>query len=336
MTPFERYQHMLNGEPVDIYPRTPILMQYAAEHIGSNYGAFASDHRVLVEANIACAKDFDFDQVSCISDPYRETSGFGAEIKYHENGVPECVTPPLADLDEIEDLEELTIPQTENSVRMKDRVDAIKAYKKQLGETYSILGWVEGPAALAGDLRGLTDFLMDLIDEPEYSAQLLDICTDTSIQFALEQIKAGADTIGIGDAICSQISPTSYDELIWSRQKRLVDAIRSAGASVRLHICGQTQHLWPKLKELDINIFDCDHMVDLQLARATFPPKVVLAGNLDPVGDIRNGTPDEIKAKLNHCIDLVGTQFMVNAGCEIPSGTPKENVVALCEPITPR
>ena len=93
MKPFERYQAVLQGEPIDHSPRIPILMQYAAEYIGSHYGAFASDHRVLVEANIRCAQEFGFDQVSCISDPYRETEGFGAEIKYHENGVPECVRP---------------------------------------------------------------------------------------------------------------------------------------------------------------------------------------------------------------------------------------------------
>jgi len=46
---------VLKGEPVDFLPRVPILMQYAAEYIGSNYGAFASDHKVLVESNRRCA-----------------------------------------------------------------------------------------------------------------------------------------------------------------------------------------------------------------------------------------------------------------------------------------
>ena len=67
---------MLQREPCDTVPRTPILMQFAAEYIGSNYGAFASDYRVLVEANLRCAADFGMDQVSCISDPDRETQGF--------------------------------------------------------------------------------------------------------------------------------------------------------------------------------------------------------------------------------------------------------------------
>jgi len=44
-------------------------MQFAAERIGSNYGAFAADHRVLTDANIACAREFGIDQMNTMSDP---------------------------------------------------------------------------------------------------------------------------------------------------------------------------------------------------------------------------------------------------------------------------
>ncbi len=68
----------------------PILMQFAAEFIGRNYGEFASDHRVLVDANLACMEEFQTDMVGVISDPYRETSAFGARVKYVSDGVPRC------------------------------------------------------------------------------------------------------------------------------------------------------------------------------------------------------------------------------------------------------
>ncbi|HBH85277.1 MAG TPA: uroporphyrinogen decarboxylase, partial [Bacteroidales bacterium] len=73
MTPFERYVGMLEGKKVDFVPRTPIIMQFAAEFIGSDYACFASDHETLVKSNGECAKYFGIDQLSCISDPYRET-----------------------------------------------------------------------------------------------------------------------------------------------------------------------------------------------------------------------------------------------------------------------
>ncbi|MBU0618266.1 MAG: uroporphyrinogen decarboxylase, partial [Planctomycetes bacterium] len=149
MNGFERYLGVLRGTPVDFLPRIPILMQYAAEHIGSNYGRFASDHRVLVEANMQCARDFGMDQVSTISDPYRETQGFGSEIEYVPDGVPRSTHP----LSETKDLSVLLRPDPLKSERMLDRVNAVHAYKQRCGDEYSILGWVEGPAAEAATLR---------------------------------------------------------------------------------------------------------------------------------------------------------------------------------------
>lgn len=335
MTPKQRYLACIKDGQYDIIPRIPILMRYAAEYIGSNYGAFASDHRVLVEANIRCAEAFEFDQLSTISDPYRETSGFGGVIKYHESSVPECVKPPFADLDneDLDALERIAIPDPNKAERMKDRLDAIRLFQQRTGDHYSIMGWVEGPAALACDLRGVSLMLMDMMEAPEWSGQLMDICVDAAIAFAEAQIDAGADTIGVGDAICSQISPQIYNEWIWPRQKRLFEAIKAKGAFLRLHICGQTQHLWSKLSGAPIDIFDCDSMVDMIAARNAFGPALILAGNLDPVADIRFGTADTIEPKVAVCRANSGSRFMVCAGCEIPSGTPEKNLKALCKPI---
>jgi hypothetical protein len=44
MKPRERYLANLEGRPVDHLVRLPILMQFAADYIGSYYGAFASDY----------------------------------------------------------------------------------------------------------------------------------------------------------------------------------------------------------------------------------------------------------------------------------------------------
>ena len=327
MTSKERYETVLKGGRPDILPRIPILMQFAAEYIGSNYGAFASDHRVLVEANFRCAEDFGMDQLSCISDPYRETAGFGAPIRFHKNGVPECLKPPLAESD---DLSVLTVPDPEIAERMRDRVDAVRLYKEKDAGLHSILGWVEGPGALAADLRGLQDFYMDLLEEPGWCADLMDLCLETGIRFAGAQIDAGADTIGIGDAMCSQISAEIYHELIQPRQKLLVEAIHEKGSRVRLHICGQTRHLWPGISALGIDILDCDSMVDMAEARLALGQKVVLAGKLNPVSEVLRSSPEAIRKGVDRCYKEAGPPFMICAGCEVPSGTPADNLKALC------
>lgn len=330
MNSLERYVATLDGRPVDHLARVPILMQFAAEHIGSHYGAFASDYRVLTEANLVCAREFGIDQVSTISDPYRETQGYGAKIIYGRDMVPYCEKHPLED---DPDLTKLARPDPLKSERMRDRIEAVRAYHERVGGEYSILGWVEGPAAEATDLRRMDNFFMDLMDDEEYAGELMDLCVDVALDFGRAQIEAGADTIGIGDAAASQISRALYEEWILPRQQRLVRGLKDAGAKVRMHICGNITHLLPGLASLELDIIDVDHMVDLRTVRKELGTLTVIAGNIDPVAGVLRSTPDSIRRAVRDCHALAGNPFMVAAGCEIPSRTPVENLRALCEPL---
>lgn len=326
MTGKERIETVLAGGVPDQAPCTPILMQFAAEYIGSNYGAFASDYRVLVDANLRAAADFGFDQVSAISDPYRETQGFGAEIHFVADGVPRCLRHPLQ---EDRDLAKLAKPDPLRSERMLDRIHAVEAFKRQASD-YSILGWVEGPAAEAADLRNTEPFLIDLIDDPDYAGELMDVALENAIQFAKAQIEAGCDMVGIGDAIASQVGPDLYEELIQPREKRLAAAIHALGAKVKIHICGDITPLLPGLADIAPDVLDCDHMVSLTEARRILPSATVLAGNLDPVCVVMRGTPESIRAAVAAAYAEAGPRYFINAGCEIPPGTPVENLKALC------
>jgi len=330
MNSYDRYMKILNGEKVDILPRLPILMAFAAKFIGSNYGAFASDYRVLVEANMKCIDFFDFDQLSAISDPYRETQGFGAEVEFVKDGVPRCITPPLA-MDK--KLSILKKPDPYKSQRMFDRIKAIEEFKKLAYKNYSIMGWIEGPAAEAADLRGTTNFLMDLALDQDFAKELMDICVQVGIEFALAQINAGADTIGIGDAIASQISARMYEELVFPGEKRLIDAIHKVGGIARLHICGNITHLLPFISKLGADIVDLDWQNDMKEARYILGPKTALVGNLDPVNAVMKVSPQQIESQINKIYSDVGNPYMVGSGCEIPRDTAYENLKALCKPV---
>jgi MtaA/CmuA family methyltransferase len=329
MNSLQRYLATIEGKPVDHLARLPILMQFAAEHAGSNYGAFASDFRVLTECNIACAREFGIDQMNTMSDPFRETQGFGANIIYGRDMVPYCEKHPLED---DPDLSKLPRPDPLQAERMRDRIDAIRTYKERVGGDYSIMGWVEGPAAEAADLRRLDNFFMDLMDEEEYASDLMELCVDVALDFAKAQVDAGADTIGIGDAAASQVSAALYEQLILPHEQRLVSGLKEMGAKVRLHICGNITHLLPGIATLGIDILDVDHMVDLGVVREAVGCTVI-AGNLDPVADVMRSHPAAIRQAVLDCYARAGNPFMVNAGCEIPSRTPVENLRALCEPV---
>ncbi|MBI1336798.1 MAG: hypothetical protein GC164_07540 [Phycisphaera sp.] len=334
MTSLERYLAMLGGASVDHLPRIPILMRYAADLIEAPYDAYCTDYRVKCRGNLIACDRFGIDVVSVMSDPYSETAALGGEIVFHPAATPECPCPPVAGLCEVD---RLPLPDPLASPRLLNTVHTVRAYADAftagLHEPRCNMGWVEGPAAEAADLRGVSRFLMDLIDDPERTGHLMDHCVGVAIEFAAAQREAGADTIGVGDAICSQVSPDLYESLILPRQQRLFEALGGIGAIRRLHICGNISHLLPGLATLPLEILDVDHMVDIETVRKAMPAHIALVANLDPVSQVMQSTPKRIRDAVKSCYHKAGRPFFAGAGCEVPPGTPEENLRALCEPV---
>jgi len=325
MTPYERTMARLRGEPVDRAPNQNILMAYAARYIGATYSQLAQDHRVLVEGNLRACEELYIDLVSAISDPWREASAFGAEITFPEDSVPECHTPLLASY---ADWTKLQPWDPWEHQRPRDRLQAIQLYRQRAGGHYPICGWVEGAAAEAADLRGVSTFLEDLALEPEAARDLMEVCCEAGIRFALAQVEAGADIIGIGDAVASLMNPRMYRAFAWPYEHKMTEAIHRAGALVKLHICGNTSRHIADMVATGADIIDIDWMVDMARAVATCAGRAAINGNYDPVSVLLQGTPAEVYAAALACIQAGDAKAFVSAGCEVPVNTPKENLLA--------
>lgn len=323
----QKFEALCSGSlPVDETLFYPILMHFAAHFNGNSYGEFASDHKVLVECNIKCMNSFDMDMVSLISDPYRETAAFGASIEFIPNGVPICRNKLIKN---IEDVINLPIPDVYKNERTLDRIKGAEYYQQQLKGTVPVMGWVEGPLAEACDLVGVSEMLMMLLMDEDFSNRLMDKCLILSKVFAKAQVDAGCDLIGVGDAICSQIDSDLYSRFVKDRHVELVNYIHSMGAKVKLHICGDTTHLLPEIAKLGIDLFDPDYMVDQVKCGSILGRDVVLFGNLNPVF-IQNASPTDISLACKEMISLKkGKKFILSAGCEITVITPPENLLAM-------
>lgn len=304
----------------------PILMHFIARYAGGNYAKFASDHRFLVEANLRALDDFDIDMVGLISDPYRETSAFGARIEFIPEGVPRCLDLVIKSEEDIRNLQR---PDVYKCERTLDRILGAELLSKQTNGNVPIIGWIEGPLAEACDLSGIEQFMMLLMMDPDSANLLLDKCMLTAKDFAKAQIEAGCDVIGMGDAICSQIDPVTYDVFVKERHREIISFIHACGAKVKLHICGDITHLLPSLKDLGIDILDIDWQIDPQHAFEVMGPDVIRCGNIDP-RFVMDKTPDEIfmTCKLL-CDKEKGRKFILSAGCEIIVTTPHENLTAM-------
>ena len=330
MTPKERIIAIINGQPYDRIAVTPIFMAWAAHFIGRTYRDYYLNGDILVQAQLAVVEAFDIDQISVISDPWREASAYGMTFDYPEQGVGKPRELFINTPDDVKTLKPLDMTASD---RMQQRVDSVAVMAAEIGQTHSVLGWVEGPLAEYANLRGLEQTMIDLIDQPELFHEAAEIITQNAIDFAVAQIRSGADMIGIGDAAASLVGAALYEHNVLAYEKHLIDAIHEEGGLAKLHICGNISSIVKAMATTGADVIDVDWMVPLDEARKQVGEKVTLCGNFNPSGVLLQGTVQDVAEVAKDCIEKGGERFILMPGCEVPQNTPEENIRAFC-PVT--
>ncbi len=326
MNSYERTMNKISGKTVDHIPACPLFMTYAAKIINEKYSDYVCSYKILVKGQMALVDKFGIDVVSCCSDAWREAADCGVELEYFEYAPPFSMNHIIKNP---ADLLKIKIPDSQGGGRMTDRIEAIKSFSEQVKNEIPILGWIEGPVSEAVDLYGMNEFMTAVIELPDFIDDLLDWTTELEMRFAVEQIRAGADIIGIGDAAASLVSPNFYREKIMPREKMIIDLIHKYGAYARLHICGSVNGKFKSMGETGADIIDIDHMQTMYEARNEIQSTICLAGNINPIAILRDGNPEKIISELHKCHNESGDSYMVAAGCEVISDTPEENIRAM-------
>jgi len=332
MRSLERVRAVITGQDVDHLPVQPVVMMFAARHLGIPFIDYTRDGRKMAAAQSKLVHDFGIDCLLTCSDPAREVIDIAGEgsIGWYEDQGPAICEERAALLDKTR-LKSFRIPDPLGGGRMHDRIKAIEIMHQEFGGEVSIVGWVEGPLALAAELRGLTRIMTDFLDDPAFVGDLLDFTAEVAMVYAEAQIQAGADTIGMSDAAASMMGPDHYRQFLFPRQKRVIDSIRQAHPEVliRSHMCGNTDPLITQMKELAVQIFEIDSPTDLRAARAGLGPSRVILGNVSTITDMLEGTPWQVYQASRWCHQTCGRFHIVGTGCEVPTEAPPENLHAM-------
>jgi uroporphyrinogen decarboxylase len=324
MTGLERTISFIKGKKVDHPPFHPIIMRWAAAYAGINYRDFCTIPEAKCMAMIKCARDFNIDWVTVLSDPWAEASAFGIEVDYPENDLPLDKGGHLPDAASASLIRKYD--PFENT-RCNNRLKEIEIFRNELKDELFIVGWVEGPVAEYVDLRKASEAAMDLCIDPDNAERSMDIIVDSAKDFISHQIKAGAHCIGIGDAFCSQIGPVFYKKFAFRRQKEMVDHIHNNGALAKLHICGNTNSILEYMIDTGADIIDIDHMVpSMEHFYSKLSSGQVFSGKSDPVTVIQDGNKDTIIKSVEQDFRKANGRCIASAGCEITPGTSVENI----------
>jgi uroporphyrinogen decarboxylase len=192
----------------------------------------------------------------------------------------------------------------------------------------------------AWSLRGFDAFLMDMVCEPEWAADLLDRITAIQTTLARRFVELGVDGGYFGDDYGAQksllFSPALWRELIKPRLARMFAVFRDAGLPVILHSDGDIWPILPDLVDIGLTCLNPVQPEVLDHARLyrEFGKHLSFYGGLSTQSVLPYGSPDEVRAATTACIrDLApdGTGLILGPSHRMQSDIPLANVVAMLE-----
>ncbi len=304
----------------------PILSFPAAQRLGVTVEALVKDAELQARAieHVACATN----TIAAISlmDLSVEAEAFGAQVRFAPDEVPAVIGQLVCDGTGADALE---IPDL-SAGRASVCVEGIRLAAERITDK-PVLAGIIGPYSLAGRLMDVTEIMYLCFDEPETVHKVLDKVTVYLIEYAKAFKAAGASGIVMAEPLAGIMSPDMADEFSVPYVKRVIEAVQDGDFAVIYHNCGNAVlSMAEEIFSQGAAAYHFGNAIDMEKILEKAPKDKVCMGNIDPVAQFTDGTPDSMKNAVNDLLDRCAKypNFVISSGCDIPHHASWENIDA--------
>jgi MtaA/CmuA family methyltransferase len=315
--------------PVDLHN-----FQIAARATGLPMSEVFRDGALLAEAMLTAWREFGHDMILLENGTACNAEACGMEVHYRGDAAPVVGRPILDSLAGVADLQ---VPDPYVTFPMSEILKATRILAREVGDKAWICARADqGPMDLAAELRGMSEFMMDVAtgEEENLIHALLDYARRVATRYAYALIECGGRSTSIGEPIAgpAMISPRHYRQYPWIHECRMVNELKEHGIILHLHICGDTARIANDFVATGARVLEIDHKTDAARLKATAHGTTCLLGNID-TNLLVVGSAGEVDAACRELIDTCkpGGGFILGPGCAMAPNTPDENVHALVE-----
>lgn len=254
-----------------------------------------------------------------------EAEIFGSPIKFSQTEVPTVSARIIKDEDSARALK---VPKVGEG-RTGAYITAAKLAAKYVKDR-PIFGGEIGPFSLTGRLFDMTEVMVALLLEPETVHIVLEKATSFLIEYAKAFKEVGANGIIIAEPAAGLLSPAQCEEFSSKYVQRIVEEVQDDYFMVILHNCGNTKNLVHSMIGTGAMGFHFGNAVDMSDIMPQIPWGRIAFGNIDPATIFKNGTVEDVRAKTWELLEKTFSykNFVLSSGCDIPPGTPIENMEA--------
>lgn len=229
-----------------------------------------------------------------------------------------------------------------NKLRIADGVDdlnyvveAIKITKKGLNGRVPLIGFAGAPWTIFSYMTegsGSKTFSRAramLYTQPELSARLLDMITQSTINYLKAQIEAGANLVQVFDSWAGVLPPDLYKKYSLKYISRICDAISEVPLTV---FAKGAFFAREELGKLNCETIGLDWNMDIAESRKLIGENKTLQGNLDPAALYGSGKEVEI-ATRKMMDQFKGGRHIANLGHGVYPDTDPGNVKVFVETV---
>jgi len=189
-----------------------------------------------------------------------------------------------------------------------------------------------GPLCTAAFVRGVTEFMLDIIEAPAGAAQLLDLTT----QLTIDWLKAQAAVIGPGvegllvlDDIVGFLNREQYETFAHPRLRRICDAFPADWVKV-YHNDANVSACLDRLPDAGFDVLNWGKQLGVAEAGRRVGGRLCLMGNVNPLEVGVRGTPAEVAAATRAVLADAGRQpLILSLGGGVSMGMPAANLRAM-------
>ncbi len=324
----------LRGSGSVRFPIGPLAVHYCARLAGVSLRQYSTDPRTLAECVARYWERFRPDVVWLSADTWVNAEAMGAAVRFPDEDQPACgIGEPL--VQRAADLDRIASPDPGRHGRWPLMLEALERIRQMLGrEAFVVACFDQYPFSLACQLLGLQRTMLLVCDDRSLVEAVMERALEYAAAYATALARAGADMLSGGDSPAVMLGPQLYRQIALPFERRLVAALHQAVAvPVSLHICGDTTPLLADMCRCGADVYELDWQVPIDQASQTLGSDVTIWGNLDPVGLLARGTPEQVRQTTTDLLQTVlrcgHRRFVLSSGCTLAVDTPEANLQAM-------
>jgi uroporphyrinogen decarboxylase len=331
--PESRFVKACKAQPVD---RTPVWFMRQAGRYMPEYRAVRKQYSLIeickkpeiaAEVTITAAEALGVDAAIIFADLLLPLEVMGLPFHFSAGEGPIIEKP-------VRTQEDISCLRTDHAADLGYVSDAVRLVCRHFGTRLPVIGFCGAPFTLAsymiegGGSRNYVHTKKMMYSSPAAWDELMRKLVAVVSEYAVEQVRAGADVIQIFDSWVGCLSVEDYRRYVLPRTTELVETLQKSGAPI-IYFGTDSATLLPSMRETSAEVIGLDWRIPLDQGWRSLGFECAVQGNLDPV--LLFAEWKELKSRAEDILRRAAGRpgHIFNLGHGILPETPVENVKAL-------